>query len=45
VGRQDATDFLTKSLTRRDLFCDDAATTKLLDELLDELACLPPAIA
>ncbi|KAF1926681.1 uncharacterized protein M421DRAFT_422655 [Didymella exigua CBS 183.55] len=45
MSRQDATDFFTKSLVRRDLLRDDAATPKLLDELLDELTDLPLAIA
>ncbi|KAH8621579.1 ADP binding [Alternaria alternata] len=45
MGRPEATDFLTKSLVRKDLLCDNAATAKLLDELLDELTCLPLAIA
>ncbi|KAJ8107979.1 hypothetical protein OPT61_g8496 [Boeremia exigua] len=45
MSRQDATDFFTKSLVRRDLLRDDAATAKLLDELLDELTDLPLAIA
>ncbi|OCK98381.1 purine and uridine phosphorylase [Cenococcum geophilum 1.58] len=41
MNRQDAVSFLEKSLIRKDLVRDDAATT----ELLDELACLPLAIA
>lgn len=40
MDRQDAAAFLTKSLTRKDL-CNNATTT----ELLDELTCLPLAIA
>ncbi|KAH9881001.1 hypothetical protein J1614_001494 [Plenodomus biglobosus] len=40
MDRQDAVAFLTKSLTRKDL-CNNATTT----ELLDELTCLPLAIA
>jgi hypothetical protein len=45
MGRQDATDFLMESLTRKDLLHNNAATNRLLDELLDELTCLPLAIA
>ncbi|KAH6639179.1 kinesin light chain, partial [Boeremia exigua] len=45
MSREDATDFLTKSLNRKDLLSDDAVSTKLLNELLDELTCLPLAIA
>ncbi|CAN9183366.1 unnamed protein product [Alternaria alternata] len=41
MDRQDAATFLTKSLTRKTLLCDDATTT----ELLDELTYLPLAIA
>jgi hypothetical protein len=41
MDRDDATAFLAKSLTKKDLLCDDATTT----ELLDELTCLPLAIA
>jgi tetratricopeptide (TPR) repeat protein len=41
MDREDATAFLAKSLTRKDLLRDDATTT----ELLDELTCLPLAIA
>ncbi|KAF2832835.1 HET-domain-containing protein [Ophiobolus disseminans] len=41
MDRQDAKDFLKKSLIRKDLLCNGAATT----ELLDELTCLPLAIA
>ena len=41
MNRQDAVGFLEKSLIRKDLVRDDATTTKLLDEL----ACLPLAIA
>jgi tetratricopeptide (TPR) repeat protein len=41
MDRQDATAFLTRSLTRKDLLRNDATTT----ELLDELTCLPLAIA
>jgi hypothetical protein len=42
---QDAKHFLIKSLVRKDLLRDDVVTAKLLDELLDELTCLPLAIA
>ncbi|KAL5116347.1 hypothetical protein ACEQ8H_005695 [Pleosporales sp. CAS-2024a] len=45
MGRQDATDFLTKSLARKDLLHDDATSVKQLDDLLDELTRLPLAIA
>ena len=45
MGWQDARDFLTKSLTRKDLLHNDATSNRLLDELLDELTCLPLAIA
>ncbi|KAF2628862.1 hypothetical protein BU25DRAFT_409876 [Macroventuria anomochaeta] len=45
MERHDAADFLTKSLTRKDLLRSDATASKLLDELLDDLACLPLAIA
>jgi hypothetical protein len=38
---QDAAAFFTKSLTKKDLLRDEATTT----ELLDELTCLPLAIA
>jgi nucleoside phosphorylase len=41
MDRQDAAAFLTRSLTRKNLLCNDATTT----ELLDELSCLPLAIA
>jgi hypothetical protein len=41
IDREDAAALLTKSLTRKDLLCDNATTT----ELLDELTCLPLAIA
>jgi tetratricopeptide (TPR) repeat protein len=41
MDQQDAAAFLTKSLTRKDLLRNDTTTT----ELLDELACLPLAIA
>jgi hypothetical protein len=41
MDRQDAKDFLEKSLIRKDLLGNGAATT----ELLDELTCLPLAIA
>jgi hypothetical protein len=41
MDRQDAAAFLTRSLTRKDLLRNDATTT----ELLDELTCLPLAIA
>ena len=41
MNRRDAADFLDKSLIRMDLLRNDAATT----ELLDELTCLPLAIA
>jgi len=41
MNRQDAADFLAKSLIRKDLLRDSA--TK--DRLLDELTCLPLAIA
>jgi len=45
MSRQDAEDFLFKSLTRKDLLRHDKASKKLVDELLDELTCLPLAIA
>ncbi|KAF2993768.1 hypothetical protein E8E13_002106 [Curvularia kusanoi] len=41
MDRRDATDFLTKSLIRKALLADQAMTGKLLDEL----TCLPLAIA
>jgi tetratricopeptide (TPR) repeat protein len=41
MDRQDAAAFLTRSLTRKDLLHNDATKT----ELLDELTCLPLAIA
>ncbi|KAH7343110.1 P-loop containing nucleoside triphosphate hydrolase protein [Pyrenochaeta sp. MPI-SDFR-AT-0127] len=41
MDRQDAEDFLEKSLIRKDLLCNGATTT----ELLDELTYLPLAIA
>jgi tetratricopeptide (TPR) repeat protein len=41
MDREDAFTFLTKSLTRKDLFLNDATTI----DLLDELTCLPLAIA
>ena len=41
MDRQDATTFLTKTLTKKELLSDSVATT----DLLDELACLPLAIA
>jgi hypothetical protein len=41
MDRQDAVAFLTRSLTREDLLRNDATT----NELLDELTCLPLAIA
>lgn len=41
MSRQDAADFLGKSLIRKELLQDNAATT----ELLDELTCLPLALA
>jgi tetratricopeptide (TPR) repeat protein len=41
MNRRDATDFLSKSLVRKELSTDQAMT----DSLLDELACLPLAIA
>jgi tetratricopeptide (TPR) repeat protein len=41
MNQQDATDFLTKSLIKKDILCDSAATTDLLNELM----CLPLAIA
>ena len=41
MDRQDAAAFLTKSLTRKDLLRNDATTA----ELLDELTCLPLAVA
>ena len=41
MDRQDAVAFLTKSLTRKDVLRNPATTT----ELLDELTCLPLAIA
>jgi hypothetical protein len=41
MDRQDAVAFFTRSLTRKDLLCNDAMIT----ELLDELTCLPLAIA
>ncbi|CAN9286263.1 unnamed protein product, partial [Alternaria alternata] len=41
MDRQDAATFLTKSLTKKTLLCNDATTT----ELLDELTYLPLAIA
>jgi tetratricopeptide (TPR) repeat protein len=41
MGRGDATDFLSKSLVRKELLADQAMT----DRLLDELTCLPLAIA
>jgi tetratricopeptide (TPR) repeat protein len=41
MGRGDATDFLSKSLVQKKLLADQAMT----DRLLDELTCLPLAIA
>ncbi|KAF5846047.1 hypothetical protein GGP41_008575 [Bipolaris sorokiniana] len=41
MDRQDATAFLTKSLINKELLSDSVATT----DLLDELVCLPLAIA
>jgi tetratricopeptide (TPR) repeat protein len=41
MGRGDATDFLSKSLVRKELLADQA----MADRLLDELTCLPLAIA
>jgi tetratricopeptide (TPR) repeat protein len=41
MDRRDATDFLSKSLIRKELLRDRAMT----DKLLDELTCLPLAIA
>ncbi|EUC32253.1 hypothetical protein COCCADRAFT_99131 [Bipolaris zeicola 26-R-13] len=41
MDRQDATTFLTKSLINKELLSDSAATA----DLLDELVCLPLAIA
>ena len=41
MDRQDATDFLSRSLIRKELLRDCAMT----DKLLDELTCLPLAIA
>jgi hypothetical protein len=41
TGHQDATDFLTKSLVRKDLFRDDATLVELFHEILEELTCLP----
>jgi hypothetical protein len=41
MDRQDASTFLTRSLTKKDLLRNDTTT----DELLDELMCLPLAIA
>jgi tetratricopeptide (TPR) repeat protein len=41
MNQQDATIFLARSLINKDLLCDSAATT----DLLNELTCLPLAIA
>ncbi|KAI4940878.1 hypothetical protein J4E91_011135 [Alternaria rosae] len=41
MDRGDAIDFLSKSLVRKELLCNQAMT----DKLLDELTCLPLAIA
>jgi hypothetical protein len=41
MDRQDAVTFLTRLLTRKNLLYNDATIT----ELLDELTCLPLAIA
>jgi hypothetical protein len=41
TGRQDATDFLTKSLVRKDLLQDDATMAELFHEIPEELTCLP----
>ncbi|KZM25138.1 ADP binding [Ascochyta rabiei] len=45
MGLQDARELLTKSLAMRNLLGENPASTKLVDELLDELMCLPLAIA
>ncbi|KAJ8106476.1 hypothetical protein OPT61_g9512 [Boeremia exigua] len=44
MSRQDARDFLTRSLVSKDVLRNDSTSTNLLDELLDELTCLPLAI-
>jgi hypothetical protein len=41
TGRQDATDFLTKSLVRKGLLQDDATMAELFHEIPEELTCLP----